>query len=954
MTAYDFSLIKNTSVAFDAVADSINLGSVAATAVSFAQSGDNLVVTIGSDTVTLQNTSLKELTTSNAFLGSSTTRAAIFVGDNNTGEIIDDSGNTITTAANTTNFTTATQVNSNHLIYGMGGGDAITANGTGDQVIFGGSGISDSTDGNDTIAMGSGSNTLYANAGNDTITFGTATLAGKTVTAYLGLGDDLYTSGAAGGSHLVYGNSGNDTVNQTGQTGDATIYGGNGIADSTDGNDTITIGTGNATVYANSGNDSITTTAMATNKIQTIYAGTGNDTVNAAAATADATAKVTIYGNTGNDSITATGYDGDYTIFGGNGAADSTDGADTIVAGAGNGVIYGNSGNDVFTVSAVAAGKTAVVYTGSGNDTVTSVATAGDGNNIAFYSNAGDDVFNLDNNAGGAVEWKYTVADFASGDKINVSLDGAGGATQLTVSGGGSSLVVTDTNQGSYSFQGYGGDLSATNFVISGGTVLATNFSSTATTLTGVDGKADQLVSGSAGDTLVGGNTGTGTNDKLVGNGGDDVFQYSAVAAQDLSTAGTLTGGDGTDTLQITGTTAVALVDADFTANVTSVEKVKFADVASNSLDTSAGTAGASIETAGVNYVDGSALTGTNAMTVVFGTAYDVASTVVGGAGADAVTYSATAGNFAVSVDGAAGNDIFTFDDATLDSSDTLTGGTGTDKVIITDAAAGYTFADSVFTNWTTIEQLQLNNAAGNVSLTLGAEAQGAGIVTVDGSAENAGGQTITVNASAYTTAVYLVGGSAADTLTGGTGNDTIIGGAGSDASLTGGTGSDLFMLNAAATEAASGNDTIIDFAAGSAGDSVGLDRSAISHAAASALVAADVRLQAATGTMYGELSNSQSTDAATDRVIILNNSTYATEALAEDASQVVAAGGTAVTAGSKVYLVWSNGTDSFVALDNDNYDTDGNGANIETLFTLKGYTLTTLNTLSLANFDFV
>lgn len=946
MTAYDFSLIKNTSVAFDATVDSINLGSVAATAVSFSASGSNLVITIGSDTVTLQNTTLAQLTTSNAFLGSSTTRAAIFVGDNSTGSVLDNSGNTINTGANTTNYTFANQQNSNHLIYGFGGGDAITANGSGDQVIFGGSGIADSTDGNDTIAMGSGSNTLYANSGNDVITFGTATLAGKTVTAYLGLGDDSFTSGAAGGSHVIYGNSGADTINQTGQTGDATLFGGNGIADSTDGNDVFTLGTGTVTAYGNSGNDSITTTAIAANKTQTVFAGVGNDTITAVG-TADGTAKGVFYGNTGSDTITATLFDGDYTIFGGNSASDSTDGADSITAGIGNAVIYANAGNDVINVSgAMTANKTAIVYTGAGNDTVNSTAGTTDGLNVAFYSNAGDDVFNLNNSNGGS-QWNYTLADFASGDKVNVTLQGASAAA-LTVSGGGSSLVVADASSSGYTFQGYSGDVNATNFVISGGSVLATNFSTTATTLTGADAKADQLVSGSAGDTLVGGNTAAGNHDKLVGNAGDDVFQFNATAAADLDGGGTVSGGEGTDTLEITGTTAANLADADFTAQITSVEKIKVANVASNTLALNTGA-----ETAGVNYVDASALTGTNQLTVTFGAGYDTASTVVGGAGADVVTYSTATGSFAVSIDGAAGNDIFTFEDAVLDSTDTLTGGTGTDKVIITDTAGGYTLADSVFTNWATIEQVQLNNAADNISITLGAEAQAAGIVTVDGSAENAGGQTINISATAYTTAVSLVGGSAADTLTGGSGNDTIIGGAGTDTSLTGGTGSDLFMLNAAATEAASGNDVIIDFAAGSSGDSVGLDRTVVSKAAASALVAADVRLQAATGTMYSELSNSVSNDAATDRVIVLNNATVADENAAETAANAVGAGGTAITANAGVWIIWSNGTDSFVSYDSD-YDTDAGGGAIESVFTLKGYTLALLNTLSLTNFDFV
>lgn len=896
MTAYDYSLVKNTAVTFTAAVtngDSLNIAGGDASNITFATSGSNLVISKSGDgSVTLNNTSLSQLASTNLTFGADTNRAVLMVGDNTAASTLDASGNTLTTAAQN-------WLNANNIIFGMGGSDVITAAGTGNQVIYGGTGAGDSTDGNDTIQLGVGGNTVYANGGNDVVSYTTvaaATTGGLTTRIYLGAGDDQINDDnrAHAGIFNVWGNSGADTIDISAAVGDATVYGGNGIADSADGNDTITMGVGNGVLYANSGNDTVTS-GITGSKTLTAYLGVGNDSyANTAAGTAAST-RTTIYAGTGADTVTMTSYVGDATIYGGNGVADSTDGADTITAGVGNFTIYANAGNDSITDSgAHVANTTVLVHAGAGNDTITS--TANTTTNIAnvYYGNTGNDTFNLNNNANG---WDYTIGDFATGDVINITVNGGAAAATLTVSNLGVSPEIVDGGTGSVTLLGYSGNLSATNFVISGGSVLATNSSSTATTITGADGKADLLISGSAGDTLVGANSSTGTNDKLVGNAGDDVFQFTAVAAGDLQNGGTVTGGDGTDTLEFTGTTAVTTVaDADFTANVTSLEKLKFANVASNVI-----TLNNLAETAGVNYVDASALTGTNQIGVTLDTNWDSALTVVGGAGADTVTFNATTGSFNVSLSGAAGGDVFTMDEAVFGSGDTVAGGDGTDRLTLNDNAGGYAIADSAFTNVTTTEQLYMGNAAANSTLTLGTAAQAAGIVTVDGAAET--GHTLNINASAYTTGISIVGGNGADTLVGGSGNDTIRVNGLDDATaldvVTLGGGTDTLQMELA-EDANDGDNaaTVTDIK-----DFVfGTDIFDITDLAAATLrgTGNNIHVGAGTAGNFG---------AATDSLFVATNTFAATEA-------GIAAGMTANTLADAAvaYLLFSNATDAYLA----------------------------------------
>ena len=182
---------------------------------------------------------------------------------------------------------------------------------------------------------------------------------------------------------------------------------------------------------------------------------------------------------------------------------------------------------------------------------------------------------------------------------------------------------------------------------------------------------------------------------------------------------------------------------------------------------------------------------------------------------------------------------------STLQSALAFNGGAQTtfDSAIISNDGA--TLTDSYFSGWSSVERLTTAN--GLNSITLGTNANAAGIATVTGGTGND-----TLNASSYTISVNLSGGngndsllsgSAAATLSGGSGNDslfsgnandTLSGGDGSDwiqgassisvsqiDTLTGGAGNDTFVLgdtnNSYYNAAANGVDyaLITDFATG-------------------------------------------------------------------------------------------------------------------------------------------
>jgi len=253
-----------------------------------------------------------------------------------------------------------------------------------------------------------------------------------------------------------------------------TVFGGNGVSDPADAADTVTIGgKGSFLVYGNEGADSITQDANAFDSTSavTIFGGKnslGVDsiTLTATGATANSQAKMAIYGGEGSDSITVsnTGSNAVTTIFGGQGAADSTDGADSIIFDGGGTVnIFANAGNDTVSLGATTAIDSTGVVTvhgGIGGDTINikAAGTAGGEVKISIVAFGDEntstqtDTITIGGNAGTTTIYGGTAAaDSADGaDAINYSGQGtafiyaAGGNDTVVVNTSGSNVSVTD------------------------------------------------------------------------------------------------------------------------------------------------------------------------------------------------------------------------------------------------------------------------------------------------------------------------------------------------------------------------------------------------------------------------------------------------------------------------------------------------------------------------------
>lgn len=264
----------------------------------------------------------------------------------------------------------------------------------------------------------------------------------------------------------------------------------------------------------------------------------------------------------------------------------------------------------------------------------------------------------------------------------------------------------------------------------------------------------------------------------------------------------------------------------------------------------------------------------------------------------------------------------------------------GTEKVDLDGAAISVTTVTVTATGGAAVD----NSSAGVDTTFTG----GSGADEYTGAAGN---DTISAGGGAD----YVFGGVGADSITGGDGSDIIVGGAGNDAIiLTEDTPSTDYVAVVNQT-AATNVDTLTGFTRGSSSgfDVLDLDSgllvvgtSAIisGTAAASALVAANVRLETAAGTLNTEMSGVS--NEATDRVMVLNSQAYSSASLAEFATDTLASATNAINAAG--YVVWTDGTDIYVSSDSD-LDTSGT-----TMYNVARFAggLTELRELSLSNFS--
>ncbi len=273
---------------------------------------------------------------------------------------------------------------------------SVTINaGSGNNIVFGGSGA-------DTITTGNGSSIILGDSGS--VTYQSPGVLGTVQTTNTGVGAaDVITAGT--GSNTIFGGAGNDNITAgLGGTGSNIIIGHDGLIqyfttgtasliETTDPqlaqNEQIRAGNGNNIIFGGSGADTIATgnggsiifgdngqvtyqSPGVLGTVQTTNAGVGaNDTITAG------TGSNYIFGGTGSDNITAgLGGTGNNTIFGEDGSiqffpAGSPSLAQSIdVQLASNNIINAGDGNNI-------------IFGGSGSDTI----TAGNGSNIIFGDN---------------------------------------------------------------------------------------------------------------------------------------------------------------------------------------------------------------------------------------------------------------------------------------------------------------------------------------------------------------------------------------------------------------------------------------------------------------------------------------------------------------------------------------------------------------------------------------
>lgn len=290
----------------------------------------------------------------------------------------------------------------------------------------------------------------------------------------------------------------------------------------------------------------------------------------------------------------------------------------------------------------------------------------------------------------------------------------------------------------------------------------------------------DSIKGGNVGDSLSGGagndtiTAGTGV-DSINGGDGNDTFNLGA----NLTGTDTIDGGSGTDKLVVTTITTSGAF-----ANVKNVESIAISDAATVSL-----TAPISADLT----LDLSAAT-TQSLTLAAG--YTGNTTVVlsgdGGSGDDVIN---TAG-VALTVKA---------NEADLVAGSTLTGGSGTDTLIVTAGAGNANLSNvSLFENINVLA----NTTDATIPVTLDSlKAVDAGkSVSIDASALTSASAALTISTAAAGAGMYVVTGGAGNddlnltavtgktTINGGAGHDTVTAGSGVD-SLSGGAGNDVFTM---------------------------------------------------------------------------------------------------------------------------------------------------------------
>lgn len=658
---------------------------------------------------------------------------------------------------------------------------------------------------NDNLTGNANANVLTGNAGNDTLT-GSG-------------GNDTYIFGNAWGNDALteITSGGTDSLDFSAVTTNLTVTVGSGAI--TDGTSHLTQSSTSAeNVTTGSGNDTFVFQDAAS-LAGAVNPGTGTNTldysayttavtVNLLAGTASGTTAApsftNVLGGSGNDSLTG---DNNANIITGNG---------------GNDTLTGLGGNDTYKFSNNWGNDTLVEATGGGTDTLDfSAATTAltftigtgnvtDGTNTVAQSNT-----SAENLIGGTNADSFVFQDGAS---LNGSINGGTGTNALDYSAYTTAVTVD----------------------LSGGTATGATTVSNISNVIGGSG-SDSLTGDGNANNL----TGQAGNDTLTGNGGNDTYSFGNAWGQDTVNEATGGGTDTLSFAAVTsaltfnigansitdGTNTVAQPDtiAENLIGGTNADTFVFQDAASTAGTIDGGT--------GTNTLDYSAYTTAVTVNLLAGTATGTAgvsniSTVLGGSGNDTLTgdnndnvFNGNAGDDSLTGNG--GDDTYKFNDnwghdtfteATTGGTDTLDFSTVTSNVTFTIGTSNVTDGTNTVTQGDTSAESTIAGAGDDTFVFPdGASTSGA---------LNGGGGSNTLDYSAYTTAVSVnlltstatgtasvvsfanvIGGTGNDSLTGDDSNNILTGNAGND-SLTGNAGDDTLTAN-------DGNDTLT----GNAGD---------------------------------------------------------------------------------------------------------------------------------------
>lgn len=383
--------------------------------------------------------------------------------------------------------------------------------------------------------------------GSNTLTVVGATIsAGSLANITLAGGTFAVGTGATGtgaANSLVLGTDGsiaNFTTGTTTADSKNALFGGAGISGPNDGADSFAIGgKGSFLVYGNGGADQISQGSNGSNgtvfdatSAVTVFGGKGADSINLT--TASNKGSLLVLGGEDADTIKILNT-GNTTIYGGTGAGDSADGADSIgLAGSGGTItVFGNGGDDFINGDAAnnltngtafLDGTKATIFGGTGNDTI----------NVSFASQAKGTV---------------TVYGGENNDTIKVANLGTttiyGGTGQGDSTDGADNIILTGS-AGSVTVFGNAGD----DFIT--GTAATNNVTALG------NGVVANLYGGRGNDTINVGYDATTSKGTINVFGGED--QDSITVANTAGSATTVYGGtgqgdatDGADLITITG-----------------------------------------------------------------------------------------------------------------------------------------------------------------------------------------------------------------------------------------------------------------------------------------------------------------------------------------------------------------------------------------------------------------